>query len=217
VSAEAGRRRRGRPPGAWGSTTRRRILHGARGVFSEAGFDSASMEHIAREAGISRPALANYFDSKAAIYKACFDEVQEDALTLIMSEAPDPSRPAVERIIGLFEAAIRYGDQDYTQVRFWVTSTLDLARHSSLDYRPDHQFVTLRRYFTECVESGIERGELAPEVSPPHTAQLLINMLVGIAVDIGFYATPERVAGVLESIRRMVSGTLLTGPAATPG
>lgn len=208
------RRRRGRPPGAWGAVTRRRILQGARRVFSQAGFESASMEQIARAAGISRPALVNYFDSKAAIYRTCFEEVQKKALMAIMSETPDRGRPAHERIIGLFEAAIRYSERDDTLVRFWVTSTFDLARRDALDVPPDHQFVDVREYFTDCIDTGIRRGEISPKVSPPHAAQLLINLLVGLAVDISFYSSPERMAGVLDTTRLLISGEFLTSGAA---
>jgi AcrR family transcriptional regulator len=209
-------RRRGRPPGAWGTDTRRRILRGAQRVFSDSGFESASMAQIAGAAGISRPALVNYFDSKAAIYQACFAQVQRDALALIMSETPDGSRPAAERILGFFEAAVRYSDADDTQVRFWVTSTLDLARNAALNTRPDHQFVGLREYFTDCLERGIERGEISPAVSPAHATQMLIDLFVGLSVDIGFYGTRERTAGVLETIRVLLSGAFLAPPVAAP-
>lgn len=49
---------------------RHQILDGARRVFRANGYDGASMETIAREAGVSKGTLYVYFDSKEALFKA---------------------------------------------------------------------------------------------------------------------------------------------------
>jgi len=49
---------------------RRQILTGARKVFRAKGFDGASMEVIAREAGVSKGTLYVYFPSKEALFEA---------------------------------------------------------------------------------------------------------------------------------------------------
>jgi AcrR family transcriptional regulator len=46
----------------------RQILDGARRVFLADGFDGASMNEIAREAGVSKGTLYVYFDSKEALF-----------------------------------------------------------------------------------------------------------------------------------------------------
>jgi AcrR family transcriptional regulator len=47
---------------------RRQILDGARRVFLASGFDAASMNEIARTAGVSKGTLYVYFDSKEALF-----------------------------------------------------------------------------------------------------------------------------------------------------
>jgi AcrR family transcriptional regulator len=49
---------------------RNQILEGARAVFREHGFGGASMGRIAREAGVSKGTLYNYFDSKSDLFVA---------------------------------------------------------------------------------------------------------------------------------------------------
>ncbi len=49
---------------------RRQILDGARTVFLASGFDAASMNEIARVAGVSKGTLYVYFDSKEALFEA---------------------------------------------------------------------------------------------------------------------------------------------------
>ena len=48
---------------------RRQILDGARRVFLDSGFDAASMNEIARTAGVSKGTLYVYFASKEALFE----------------------------------------------------------------------------------------------------------------------------------------------------
>ena len=49
---------------------RKQIIDGARTVFHASGFDAASMNEIARVAGVSKGTLYVYFDSKEALFEA---------------------------------------------------------------------------------------------------------------------------------------------------
>jgi AcrR family transcriptional regulator len=53
-----------------GNAKRRQIMDGARQVFLSAGFDGASMNDIARAAGVSKGTLYAYFDSKDELFEA---------------------------------------------------------------------------------------------------------------------------------------------------
>jgi AcrR family transcriptional regulator len=53
-----------------GGAKRRQIMEGARQVFLSAGFDGASMNDIARAAGVSKGTLYAYFDSKDELFEA---------------------------------------------------------------------------------------------------------------------------------------------------
>ncbi len=53
-----------------GSAKRRQIMDGARQVFLSAGFDGASMNDIARAAGVSKGTLYAYFNSKDELFEA---------------------------------------------------------------------------------------------------------------------------------------------------
>src|SRR4051794_27199384 len=59
------------------SSKRRQILDGARKVFMELGFDAASMNEIARSAGVSKGTLYVYFADKYRLFEAI---VEEDSL-----------------------------------------------------------------------------------------------------------------------------------------
>ena len=61
-------------PGDEDSAKRRQIIEGARGVFLAQGFDAASMNDIARAAGVSKGTLYVYFDNKEQLFEAIVEE-----------------------------------------------------------------------------------------------------------------------------------------------
>jgi AcrR family transcriptional regulator len=56
------------------SAKRRQIVAGAHAVFLAQGFDAASMNDIARAAGVSKGTLYVYFDSKEALFEAIVEQ-----------------------------------------------------------------------------------------------------------------------------------------------
>jgi AcrR family transcriptional regulator len=56
------------------SAKRRQIIEGARAVFLAQGFDAASMNDIARKAGVSKGTLYVYFKSKEDLFEAIAEE-----------------------------------------------------------------------------------------------------------------------------------------------
>lgn len=72
------------------------ILRGARLVFLESGYGSASMDRIAREAGVSKGTLYNYFANKETLFAAMIQGDCYDATSGSHShDGPlDPQNPA---------------------------------------------------------------------------------------------------------------------------
>ncbi len=59
---------------AEGTAKRRQVMDGARAVFTKLGFDGASMNDIARAAGVSKGTLYAYFESKERLFEAMIRE-----------------------------------------------------------------------------------------------------------------------------------------------
>lgn len=62
------------------SPPRKRVLDAAKTVFARYGFRKAAMEDIAREAGMSRPALYQWFGGKKAVFQAVAETVAAETL-----------------------------------------------------------------------------------------------------------------------------------------
>src|SRR6201993_3040205 len=75
------------------SAKRRQIMDGARQVFLSEGFDGASMNDIARAAGVSKGTLYVYFDSKEQLFEALIREgKKEQAERLVFPGEPGDAR-----------------------------------------------------------------------------------------------------------------------------
>ena len=75
-----------------GSAKRRQIMEGARTVFLASGFDGASMNDVARAAGVSKGTLYVYFDSKEQLFEALIREErrqQAERLTELSMDSRD--------------------------------------------------------------------------------------------------------------------------------
>ncbi|BBY53620.1 TetR/AcrR family transcriptional regulator [Mycobacterium koreense] len=81
MSADAARRRRGRPPGH--SDTRERILTNARDLFANRGFAGTSVRAIAAAAGVDSALVHHYFGTKQQLFAAAID-APVDPMTILI-------------------------------------------------------------------------------------------------------------------------------------
>lgn len=79
------------------SAKRRQILEGARTVFLACGFDAASMNEIARAAGVSKGTLYVYFADKENLFEAIVEEERRGQAEQVF--ALDPSDHDVEAVL----------------------------------------------------------------------------------------------------------------------
>lgn len=103
TSATAGRKRRGE-----GHTRREEILHAAKELFLEQGYDSTTIRRIADRVGISAPALYLYFKDKEALMLALCDQTFGhliEAISAIEKTVDDP----MERVRRFGEAYAGFG------------------------------------------------------------------------------------------------------------
>jgi TetR/AcrR family transcriptional repressor of mexJK operon len=72
---------------------RNAILDGAGRVFARDGYEGASMAQIAREIGVSKGTLYNYFPSKAALFNGFISTGCDQTLKHIFDIAPSENHP----------------------------------------------------------------------------------------------------------------------------
>jgi AcrR family transcriptional regulator len=128
------KRRPGRRPGS--ADTRGEIITAARRIFSEKGFDKATIRGIAREAGVDPALVHHYFDTKDGIFVAALqlpfepskvvphilegprEQVGERLVRVILTMTADPQ--AREPIMALLRSAMT-NEQVVVMIREFLT------------------------------------------------------------------------------------------------
>jgi AcrR family transcriptional regulator len=208
VSSPVTRRRPGRPLGADGAETRLKILHSARQVFASTGYERASLKQIAEDAGITRNAIANYYANKIELYGAALASVQAVVAGQILDDAKNVTGSVHRRVMAVFESAVAFSQTDETFVRFFVISTVDAITHPELREKALLPIDSVREYVGNLLATAVHAGEIDTEMDTEATTQVCIDLLWGLAMDIGFYSDGQRTQRTMRAIDRTVSATL---------
>lgn len=83
-------------------TARQRLLDAAKGLFAKHGFEQTSTALIAREAGTSESQLVRYFQTKAGLLQAIFNE-NWDQLNRAVQQVVVGATDAREALLGILE------------------------------------------------------------------------------------------------------------------
>ncbi|BBX32960.1 MULTISPECIES: TetR/AcrR family transcriptional regulator [Mycolicibacterium] len=173
----------GRPPAAKAAETRERILHAAREVFSELGYDAATFQAIAIRADLTRPAINHYFGNKRVLYREVVEMTNATVIGAGMAKAQEAST-LLGRISAFFAAAMDAESTDRSAAAFLVTSVLEAQRHPDLVTEEHDALRNSRDFVSWAVNDAIEHGELSTDTDIP----AIVEMLVAVMWGMGFYA-----------------------------
>src|SRR6201996_6034072 len=204
VSSPVTRRGPGRPWGADGAETRLKILHSARQVFATTGYERASLKQIAEDAGITRNAITNYYSSKLELYGAALESVHDAVAGQILDDAKRTVGAVDRRVMAVFESAVTFSQTDPTFVRFFVISTADAITNAELRDKALLPIDSVRQYVGTLLAGAARGGEIDPDIDPEATTQVFINLLWGLAMDIGFYSDEQRAQRTMRAIDRII-------------
>ena len=147
---------------------RRRILEAALEVFSQQGFRGATLDQIADAAGMSKPNLLYYYESKEAIHVQLLNALMEKWLAPL--DHLDPAGEPLDEILGYVRRKMEMSRRFPRESRLFANEILQGAprMHPHLQHRLkplfDIKCALLRRWMDE--------GRLA-EADP---AQVLISI-----------------------------------------
>ena len=206
---------------------RHAILDGAGRVFARDGYEGASMARIAREIGVSKGTLYNYFPSKAALFsgfisagcdqslKHIFDIAPADnqpeetlfrAGTVIMEMMLSPFRQAIHRMVmseagqfpELARAFFEAGPQrGLNYLARWLQQETAAGRLAAAD--PDF---AAEQFFALCQTKLVMRARLRLiETADPAEVERIVRGAVSLFLK-GYAATPSAPLSAEPSIGR---------------
>ncbi|HHN64636.1 MAG TPA: TetR/AcrR family transcriptional regulator [Nitrospirae bacterium] len=156
---------------------RKEILSAAMRVFARKGFSASRVIDVAREAGIGKGTVYEYFHSKDEIFLALYEEMKAEFHQRIF--VTDKDLPPQERLKRFITSALsafeEWKDLSHILLDFW-------AEHrggGSVDFRFDELYKDARARLAGLIREGIRKGVFR-KVNPVHTASLLIAIVDGL-------------------------------------
>ena len=152
--------------------TRAKVLAAARHLFSEAGYEGATIRDIAAEAGMSTGAVFANFTDKSDLFREIM-AADMDALVEAMRDGAGRGRGVDDVILKIFGAGYAF-----------YKSRLPLARaafgvswlpEQGLELRNLPPVQLIQELFTEALTQGVERGELSQEAEVKLRSQMLFD------------------------------------------
>jgi AcrR family transcriptional regulator len=202
-------RRLGRPRGSTSDATRARILSAARACFGSQGFAVTTNRDIAERAGVTPPAIYQYFDSKLALYTAAAREAVIDVAQHMRPHiAAGGSAAASLREIILSLLAMH--DRDPSLTPFFAALRFEAQRNPEIDraIKPDRDEIL--SVMAEVLKFGVGNGELDAADVPR-----VITMFIACTVGLSQFATVlgrELFADAVAAYAELLDGTLFRPP-----
>ncbi len=199
----------GRPVGANGEQTRRRIIAAAMRCVAEKGYSQASIREIAREAQITSGSLYHYFPNKSELLKATVKEIEEIALPRLRA-AGQRDGDVVDRL----EAVLDESDQLMSEYPHLAAFERAIRAESAAYLRrgdPDRVgFKVLRDIISDVVDDALRRGGLTDDADPAGTVEAVYALTRGLTEQAA-NLPPEAYHASLRSAKQLIRGSLFRG------
>jgi AcrR family transcriptional regulator len=200
----------GRPVGASGEQTRRRILTAAMRCVAEVGYSQASIREIARAADMTSGSLYHYFANKAELLRATGEEIEDVVLPRLQAAAARSDNVA-DRLEAVLDASIQLM-HDYPFLAAFLRA---VSAESAAQLRrggpryPGSK--ALRDVVTEIVGDAREQGVLSPDTDATAAVEALCALTRGLS-ERASSLPQEAYDATLGSTKKLIRGTLFVRP-----
>jgi AcrR family transcriptional regulator len=195
------RTERTEPPADQDNAKRRQIIEGARQVFMAQGFDAASMNEIARAAGVSKGTLYVYFQNKEQLFEAIVGhECREQGERIFALDVEDHDVEGVLTRLGLAFVAFVCRPDRAPSLRTVIAIAQRMPELGRQFYEAGPAFGLA--HLTAYLNAQVAAGVLAIEDCEVAAAQFMDSCMATvfrpvILFNFGERPTPERVAHVV--------------------
>ena len=200
----------GRPVGANGEDTRRRILTATMRCVAEVGYSKASIREIARSAEVSSAALYNYFATKAELLSAAVTEIEEMALPRLRA-AGRREGDVVERLAAVLdESGLLMQEYPYLAaferaIRAEAAAVARPLRTAGADLEP------LRDIIADIIDDARVQGAL-PQSSDADGATDAVYALARGLTEHAATLPAHAYRSALQAAKQMIGGALFATP-----
>jgi len=183
---------------------RRCILAAAKGCFGERGFAGATVETIARRAGVSNGLLYRFFRSKEVLFQVVLEEVVADWVRALVPHRDAKLQTASEKLEAMLRRSVAFCRKNpLLPALFASDPQLGLER---IEKASANRIQPHRELVASILREGIQAGELRPDLDVPAVADVICQLQAHYSSrvykrDPRFPASPRIVDAVAELIR----------------
>ncbi|HEU5347457.1 MAG TPA: TetR/AcrR family transcriptional regulator [Ktedonobacterales bacterium] len=160
---------------------RHQIMDAALDVFSHLGFERASMEDIAKQAGISKAALYLYYKSKDAIIAKLLQLFFDQAIKQLRPLAAGEGSVA-SQLMSMTRQLIREMDRMVAMQPISLQFYAVAARLPEVRQHLRAYFAEYRTFMESAIRRGIAQGEFRPTVNPAEVAITITALYEGLGL-----------------------------------
>jgi AcrR family transcriptional regulator len=203
----------GRPVGAIGGETRRRIIVATMNCVAQVGYSQATIREIARMANVTSASLYNYFPNKAELIKATIATRNEAAMPRLRQAAQSPG-DIVDRIEAVLDESGQLLREypDLAAFEWAIRAENLIAAGDEGDEVGNHRFETMREIIAEVVADARRTGDLGDHLDPQAVTEAIYALLYGLT-ELAATLPPADFQAALGASKVLVRGTLF-GPRA---
>ena len=163
-----------KPLGAVQLNARERLLETAIGMFAEKGYAGTSVRKIVERAGVSKPVLYYYFQSKEGLFLAILD-MAENLQKQLLSEILESEGNVLDRLLSLYRrvyAGIGEHRSLYKMIHGLISGPPQGA--------PDYDFTRYHRHTINAIckiyNTGIDCGQVK-KIAAEEVAYLVLSLI----------------------------------------
>lgn len=206
----------GRPVGASGEETRRRIIVATMKCVAEVGYAKATIREIARMANMTSASLYNHFPNKSELIKAAVAARTDTAMPRLRLAAQRPGN-IVDRIEAVLDESGQLMREypDLAAFEFAIRAETAAARRTSRGQPKNPGFEAFREIIEGVVEDARRRGELGDHPDSRAVVAAIYALIYGLT-EVAATLPPEDYHAALSSAKVLVRGALFGERPATP-
>lgn len=193
----------GRPVGASGEETRRRILNAAIRCVAEGGYSQATIREIARAADVTSGSLYNYFATKRELLKATAQSIEDLTLPRLRAAAQRET-DVVDRLDALLDES----DRLMREFPYLAAFERAMRAESGGDDRAGVQVI--RVLIAEIIDDARTAGSLAADVDADSVVDVLFALARGLTEQTTTESRTHSHGATLATAKRMIRGTLFS-------
>ncbi|CDO86287.1 TetR family transcriptional regulator [Mycobacterium triplex] len=208
----------GRPVGASGEETRRRIVAATMKCVAEVGYAQATIREIARMADMTSASLYNYFPNKSELIKATVAARTDIAMPRLRAAAEGPGN-IVDRIEAVLDESGQlmreYPDLAAFEFAIRAENVVAPVRRKARGQPKNPGFEAFRDIIEGVVEDARRRGELGDHPDSRAVVAALYALVYGLT-ELAATLPPGDYHAALRSAKVLVRGALFGERPKTP-